>query len=182
MDCNADIIKHYSEFWGGFTEHKFNRGPINELPDNFKILKFAPTSKRNMWTYATCGMSARLDKNAIEIHIFSPVEYDFLIELLTIIAHYHITVGNLGVGHTVNFGCPWFEKSNSEYGLISLPYLDGPLLENLQISSRKIQFLWLIPITVSEVNYKKRNGLEALEQKFDEAYFNYLDPYRKSIV
>ena len=38
MDCNADIIKHYSEFWGGFTEHKFNRGPINELPDNFKIL------------------------------------------------------------------------------------------------------------------------------------------------
>ena len=162
MDCNADIIKHYSEFWGGFTEHKFNRGPINELPDNFKILKFAPTSKRNMWTYATCGMSARLDKNAIEIHIFSPVEYDFLIELLTIIAHYHITGGNLGVGHTVN--------------------LDGPLLENLQSSSRKIQFLWLIPITVSEVNYKKQNGLEALEQKFDEAYFNYLDPYRKSIV
>lgn len=86
------------------------------------------------------------------------------------------------MGHTVNFGCPWFEKSNSEYGLISLPYLDGPLLENLQSSSRKIQFLWLIPITVSEVNYKKQNGLEALEQKFDEAYFNYLDPYRKSIV
>ncbi len=25
--------------------------------------------------------------------------------------------------------------------------------------------MWLIPITVSEVNYKKQNGLEALEQK-----------------
>ena len=97
MDYSQDIRKHYSEFWGEFTEHKFARGPINELPNGFKILKFIPNSKRNMWTYATCGMSNNSDVNAIEIHMFSPVEHDFLIELLTIIAHYHVTGGNLGI-------------------------------------------------------------------------------------
>ena len=182
MDYSQDIRKHYSEFWGEFTEHKFIRGPINELPVGFKILKFFPNNKRNMWTYATCGMSNNSDVNAIEIHMFSSVEHDFLIELLTIIAHYHVTGGNLGMGHTINFGCPWYKESNLEYGLLSLPYLDGPVFENYNIESRIIQFLWLIPITENEKNYKKQEGLEASEQKFEEVKFNYLDPYRESVV
>lgn len=182
MDYSHNLSEHYNEFWGEFTEHRFLKGPINELPVGFKILKFNPNSKRNMWTYATCGMSNSSDVNAIEIHMFSPVEHDFLIELLTIIAHYHVTGGNLGLGHTINFGCPWYKDSKLQYGLISLPYLDGPSFENFQSGLKIIQFLWLIPITISEKNYKKQNGLEALEQKFDEVVFNYLDPYRKSVV
>lgn len=182
MNDSQDIKRHYNEFWGEFTEHKFVKGPVNELPVDFKILKFIPSSKRNMWTYATCGMSDNSNVNAIEIHMLSPVEHDFFIELLTIIAHYHVTGGNLGLGHTINFGCPCYKASNLEYGFISLPYLDGPEFENYQTESKIIQFLWLIPITVSERNYKKQNGLEALEQKFDEANFNYLNPYRKSVV
>ena len=179
MDYNHNIREHYNEFWGKFTAHRFLKGPINELPVGFNILKFMPNSKRNMWTYATCGMSNNSNVNAIEIHMFSPVEHDFLIELLTIITHYHVTGGNLGLGHTINFGCPWYKDSELEYGLISLPYLDGPSFENFQIG---LKFMWLIPITVSEKNYKKQKGLEALEQKFDEAEFNYLDPYRKCVV
>lgn len=182
MDCSEKIIKHYNEFWGTFTEYRFDQGPVNELPFDFKILKFAPNNRRDMWTYATCGMFSKLDVNTIEIHMFSPFEHDFLIELLTVIAHYHVTGGNLGLGHTINFGCSWYKNTSLEYGLISLPYLDGPLFENLQCDSKRIQFLWLIPITVAEVNYKKQKGLEALEQKFDEVNFNYLDPYRESVV
>lgn len=181
MDYSQDIRKHYSEFWGEFTEHKFTKGPINELPVGFKILKFVPNNKRNMWTYATCGMS-NSDVNAIELYMFSPAEHDFLIELLTIIAHYHVTGGNLGIGHTINFGCPWYRDSNLEYGLISLPYLDGPVFENYKIATKNIRFLWLIPITANEKNFKNQKGLEALEQKFDKTNFNYLDPYRKSVV
>jgi hypothetical protein len=45
-----------------------------------------------------------------------------------------------------------------------------------------VQFLWLLPITKQEVEFKKKYGLEALEQKFDESAFNYLDPQRKSVV
>lgn len=182
MDYNKNVIKHYKEFWGEFTEHKFNKGPVGELPIGFKILKFEPNNRHNMWAYATCGMSNKVRVNSIEIHIFSPKENDFLIELLTIIAHYHVTGGNLGVGQTINFGRPWCDKSNSEYGLISLPYLDGPLFENFQVGLERIQFLWLIPIMKTEVEYKKINGLEALERKLEESNFNYLDPYREGVV
>lgn len=68
------------------------------------------------------------------------------------------------------------------YGLISLPYLDGPRLENHQTKSGLIRFLWLIPITIQERDYKKQNGLEALEQKFEQEHLNYINPYRKSVV
>ncbi len=180
MDNMQGIRTHYSDFWGTFTEHTFDKGPVNELPVGFKVLKFAPNSSRNMWTYATCGMSDNPNANAIELHMFSPVEHDFLIELLTVVAHYHVTGGNLGFGHTVFFGCPWYENSALEYGLISLPYLDGSLLENYQDGLKNVRFLWLIPITVRERDYKKQRGLEALERKFEESHFNYL--YRESVV
>lgn len=182
MDFSLEIQEHYAQFWGEFTVHRFDKGRVNELPAGFKILKFPPNNKRSMWTYATCGMSGNPGANAIEIHIFSPAEHDFLIELLTVIAHYHVTGGNLGLGHTVNFGCSWYKDSQLDYGLISLPYLDGPAFELYQIEMKKIQFLWLIPITASERNYKMQYGLEMLEQKFEEIHLNYLDPYRKSAV
>ena len=54
MDYSESIKEHYRKFLGGFTEHEFNKGPVNELPIGFKILKFPPNSKRNMWTYAIC--------------------------------------------------------------------------------------------------------------------------------
>ena len=53
---------------------------------------------------------------------------------------------------------------------------------NFQTKSRNIQFLWIIPITLNEKNYKKQMGLEALEQKFDEINLNYLNPFRKSVI
>lgn len=62
--------------------------------------------------------------------------------------------------------------------LLSLPYLDGPVLEKCQIDSKMIQFLWLLPITEAERNYKKHKGLEVLEQN----QLNYLDPFRESVV
>lgn len=122
------------------------------------------------------------EKKKEELHIFAPERNDDLIELLTAIAHYHRNDSSLGLGHTVNFGQPWLAKSKCEYGLISLPYLDGPTLECLKIDGIETQCLWLIPITKQEVDYKKKYGLDALEEKFDDPSFNYLNPYRKSVV
>lgn len=177
------IQEHYNSIWDNKpTNHRWNKGPIQELPDGFEILKFDPTKARNMWTYATCGMSMPPNSTPLELHIFAPEHNDDLIELLTVVAHYHITGSSLGLGHTVNFGQPWWAKSKCEYGLISLPYLDGPTLECLNINGMEIKFLWLLPITRQEVDYKKKHGLDALEEKFDDLSFNYLNPYRKSVV
>lgn len=38
----------------------------------------------------------------------------------------------------------------------------------------EVRFLWPVPITERELEFKKQQGAEALEQRFEEAQFNYL--------
>jgi hypothetical protein len=129
-------------------------------------------------------MSQPADSSRLELHLFSPVQNEDHVELLTVIAHYHRTGNTLALGHSVNFGRPWFRESSCDYGLISLPYLDGPSLEHLRTdkSELDVQFLWLMPITKAERDYKKAQGIEALEQRFEDIGVDYLNPTRPSAV
>lgn len=135
-----------------------------------------------MWTYATCGMSQNDDNEGMELHVFSSMQNVGLIELLTTIVFYHRIEKNLGLNHTVNFGRPWQDNSKCTHGFISLPYLDGPQLENMIYAGKPIKFYWLIPITTDELEFKKANGTEALEARFDSTNFNYLDNNRSSVI
>ncbi len=179
----AKIAEHYKSCWdlpGEAVEWK--QGPRWQLPSGFIILVFKPHDQRKMWTYATCGMSEQGDAPPLELHLFAPFETSAHAELLTAIAHYHVTGAYLDLGHTVNFGRPWLPQSKLDHGFISLPYLDGPKLEWSQTLPRKTRFLWLIPITASEVAFKKAQGIEALECRLEEKSFNYLDPLRVSVA
>lgn len=183
MMWQKSIENHYREIWGINAEVcEFSAGPIHELPHGFSVLRFPPHDGRKMWTYATCCMSLPDDNKPIELHIFSPRESDEIVELLVATAHYHRTSTKLDVGHSVNFGKAWVGQSQCEYGLISLPYLDGPKLELLQLGSRSINFYWLIPVSKSEVEFKKKNGLEALEVEFDRSQFDYVNPIREAVI
>ena len=57
--------------------------------------------------------------------------------------------------------------------------LDGPRLEWLE--KPRVRFLWLIPLTANEVEFKRANGLDALEEKLEASRFDYLDPKRVSV-
>ena len=178
-----EIIDHYKKSWqNDYKTYLWDKGPFEKLPHDFRVLEFEPTKNRNMWTYATCAMSQREDYARIELHIFSSKRDEGLIELLTIIAHYHRNTSKLNVGHSVNFGRPWQDKSNCQYGLISLPYLDGPSLEDFQSSAGILKFYWLIPVTEEEVNFKAKYGIESLEQIFDERGLDYINSNRSSLV
>jgi hypothetical protein len=179
------IVKHYEDNWNNHSVPKvWSKGPVEELPPDFCVLEFPPSKTRTMWTYATCCMSQPDDDQPLELHLFSPITDDLHVELLTVVAHFHVTGERLGLGHTVNFGRPWIVGSRCDHGLISLPYLDGPTLETFQCPdfANPIEFLWLLPITKKERDFKKANGLEALERRFEAAQFNYVDPTRKSVV
>jgi len=176
------IRTHYQKSWGDDpTELSWHKGPTEELPVGFCILRFQPRSDRAMWTYATCGMCGD-DENGLELHLFSPVADDSVVELLTVIAHYHRTGSKLGLHHTVNFGRPWLDGSASIFGFVSLPYLDGPDLEWLKLFELNIRFLWLIPITPEELQFKKTSGAEALEEAFELNRVDYVNPFRESII
>lgn len=184
MRCES-IAAHYQSQWKNTGNHRtWNAGPTSELPPDFTVLEFPPHADRTMWTYATCCMSHPSQTSPIELHIFSPYQSESLIELLTVIAHYHANHEPLDVGHTVNFGRPWLDSSECKYGLISLPYLDGPNLEKFQPGepSEPVRCLWLIPITHRERDYKAKFGLTALEEAFEKAGFNYLDVNRRSVI
>jgi hypothetical protein len=157
------------------------RGPIRPLPPDFQVLVI-PRSPDSM-AYATRCMSQPEDDERLELHVLAPHDRQhdsMIVELLTVVAHFHRTGARLGLGHTVNFGRPWLPGSLCSYGLISLPYLDGPTLEWEETTHTR--FLWLIPITEAEKNFKVANGVDALEQRFEEASFHYLDPLRPSVV
>jgi hypothetical protein len=178
------IRKHYECVWGTAGESVDLRGGRrDELPSAFTVLEFPPRAERGMWTYATCGMSLPEDAELLELHLFSLEKSLEPVELLYVTAHFHRTGSKLGLGHTVNFGKPWMGSSPSQYGLVSLPYLDGPDLEDLVLDAARVaKFLWLIPVTHAEVQFKKQHGLEALEQKFEGGDFEYADPLRSSVV
>lgn len=182
---HADLVfSHYLQLWGSAS--RVLPAPPSarrqELPQEFAVVEFAPHDKRDMWAYGTCAMSQPGDSKPLELHIFCSRQAPELAELLTAVAHYHRTGNPLGVGHTVNFGRPWLADSSCDHGLVSLPYLDGPALEDLRLPDGEVvKFDWLIPITPAEVEYKKLHGLDALEERMEEAAFNYLDPYRPSV-
>lgn len=172
---------HYRAQWGvPGTLIPFTHGPVHELPADFGVLRFPPHGDRRLWTYSTSGISQVGDADALEIHMFSPIETDAIVEVLYVIAHFHRTGAALGLHHTVNFGRPWLHGSKCSHGLISLPCLDGPALESCEITGQPIKFFWLIPITEPELAFKKLRGVEALEEAFDRQSFNYADPSRES--
>lgn len=177
------VAEHYERCWSGQVEVcQWLLGPREDLPENFHGLRIAPSFGREMWSYATVCMSREDDDERVELHLVSPLAAPEHVELLTAVAHYHRTGAKLGCGHTVNFGRPWFPGSRCTHGLISLPYLDGPSLEVLELDAGIVRFLWLIPITKEEVEFKKVRGLEALEARLENANFDYLDPRRRSVV
>jgi hypothetical protein len=160
----------------------FNRWPRSRIAGRLHHLEVRATPGTSLWTYATSCMSKQEDANPLELHMFSRHESEEIVELLTATAHFHRTGKTLGLGHTVSFGKPWQRESLCDHGLISLPYLDGPSLENLNIGSKLLKCNWLIPITKAEVEFKKKFGLEALEQKLENNAFDYLNPDLPSVL
>jgi len=181
MTRAAEIEAHYARNWVSTgVPCLFNKGPVADLPPDFAVLKFPPREQRQMWTFATRCLGQDSDREPIELHCFSATDAAPLVEMLYTVAHFHRTVTNLCLGHTVNIGKGWWEGSPLKYGLISLPYLDGPALECMEGHARR--FLWFIPLLEREVEFKRCMGFEALEQALERQGFDYLDPFRASVV
>ena len=183
MMWNKAIEKHYRSACGVDPEIcTLPVCPHHQLSDHLAVQRYPPHVIGRVWPFATRGMSRPNDPKPLELHMLSPCPSNAMTELLVATAHYHRTGAVLDLGHSVNFGRPWLDNSLCEYGLISLPYLDGPTLEIMKFNESAAHFYWLIPITKAELEYKKQNGLDALEAQFERTGFHYADPHRSSVV
>lgn len=177
------LVDHYRRCWSSsYNQPEFHQGPVDQLPAGFRVLEFPPWGDRKMWTYCTVCMSDTPDDSPLELHLFSRSQDASLVELLFAIGHYHHNSRRLGLNDTVNFGRPWLSGSPCEHGLISLPYLDGPELEWLSVGMKNTRFLWVIPVTETEVRFARKFGVQALEERFEAGRFDYLDPLRRAAV
>jgi len=191
MTTHTDTLsKHFEDWWGVAGKRiRVGEDPLWELSEDYAVLAFPPrirTDKKGKtwareWTYATCGMSQPGDADCLELFVESPQETLNIVELLNMTAHFHRTGSALGLGHTLNFGRPWLPGSLCHHGFISLPYIDDPQLEHAHVLGKEVRILWLIPITREEREYKKKHGVEALEDLFQRSKFRFGDPSRPSM-
>jgi len=181
------VEKHYRRYFEGHESGRFDStpGPIGDRLSGLEILRFGPGPRTETWVYATLGASAvRSDAHGTEFFLLSPDSQDIHCETLTMTAFYHAgeMEQRLGLGHTVPIGRPWCPGSMCDHLLVSLPYPFGPALEECTVRGGHVQVLWLLPITESERDFKAEHGLEALEERFEEAELEYWNPTRKPTV
>jgi hypothetical protein len=182
------ILSHYRGFWGADNVEEVHWTPehtASRLPD-FHIAKVRPQQPDGMWIFATIGAwrATAAEQHGLEFVAAARSASATVLRHLMMAAYYHAgpPENRLGVGHTVAVGEGWVDGSPLDALLVSLPYLWGPKLEHCQLPYRHIQVLWLIPIYETERAYARAHGADALEQRFEATAFDYLDPFRASVV
>lgn len=150
--------------------------------ENFCVARIAPGPKSSLWTYCSVGASlASADSQRLEFFALSPRQDTRLVELVTMVAYYHRTE-KLGLFHTLPIGQPWLDDASCDAFLVSLPYTFGTEMEHFYAGSHSARFLWLLPITERERQFAKEHGVDALEERFDQAKLEYWDLARKSVA
>lgn len=187
-ECYNELFAHISAFWPTNLKEKFTweLGRIKNVLPRFCVIRVSPKTIEEPWIYITHGVwEVDMKKTyRVEFFIVCPYENPRHVETLAMLACYHADSGHfLDIGSSIAIGRGWLDQSDCEYLLVSLPYPYGPKLEMCMLDEKFIvRYLWLLPITKDENDYLKRYGVESLEQKFDEAEIDFLDPNRPSVT
>ncbi|MFE0627983.1 suppressor of fused domain protein [Streptomyces sp. NPDC058864] len=151
-----------------------------------RVDEVGPGPRGDHWTYLTAGCRSRAnhDGHGVEFVLTAPVPDPLFADLIALTAFYHCgpRPHPLGVGHSLPVGEPWVPGSACDHILVSLPYLHGSDLEVCHLPGGRARLLWLLPVTTSEIVYRREHGTEALEQRFDDAGIRPPDLHRPPVV
>lgn len=186
---SAAISEHQHRYFRGHQvrERRWPSDRITERVPGLYVHEFGPGPRFERWSYTTVGVwhaTHNEHGHGVEFVMSSPTQDDRIVELLTINAFYHAgpPTQRLDLGHTVPIGEPWLPGSTCDHLLVSLPYPYGSDLEVSEWVGGHARHLWLLPITEAERAFKVEQGVEALEQAFDEAAIIPTDPLRPSVA
>ncbi|MEU3723217.1 suppressor of fused domain protein [Streptomyces sp. NPDC031705] len=155
-----------------------------EVVPDLRVLVVGPGPRSDSWGYVTAGCWAAMEKDGrgLEFVMTAHVRDQRFIDLMAMIAYYHCGGHQLDLEHSMPIGEPWVPGSTCDHLLISLPYLHGPDLEHCPLPGGHARILWTLPVTAAEIEFRRREGHEALEQLFDEAEIIPTNPFRASVV
>jgi Suppressor of fused protein (SUFU) len=134
----------------------FDDGPIAERVPGFAEICVPPDASTPLCVYVSCGVwdAVHIDEHGLEFCLIAP-ERD----------HRHALVVAMNAYDHANPDESFrldFEMCHWEHG--------------------HARILWLLPITESERDFRTAHGLEALEQRFDDARLQYWDARRSAVV
>ncbi|MFG2341175.1 suppressor of fused domain protein [Streptomyces yangpuensis] len=181
------VESHVRAFFEGHTVEVVVRGlgpdRREALPD-LRVLVVGPGPRSAGWAYVTAGCWAATEKDGdgLEFVVTAHVRDQRFIDLMAMIAYYHCAGHRLDLEHSMPIGEAWVPGSACDHLLISMPYLHGPDLEHCPLPGGHARILWALPVTAAEIEFRRREGHEALEQLFDDAEIVPTDPFRASVV
>ena len=181
--CGA-LEEHVRRYFADRTIEVFTwpTGPIRQQNPHFRVLRVAPATSADVWTYVSVGGWAATQENfGLEFLICTAAAEDRAVELLAMTVFYN-RGGKLDIGHTMPIGEPWLPRSECDYLLVSLPYPFGADLQTCHVGDRHVEFLWLLPISEAERDLKASSGLEALESRFEEVGLKFWQIDRASVI
>jgi hypothetical protein len=147
-----------------------------------RVLRVDPESRGGLWLHVSSGASlSAAGPDGSEFVLVTPFKTLRAVELLAMVVYFH-GVQELSVGDTVSVGEPWLPGSSCGHLLVSQPYLLADELWTLPLPDRTVHFRWVIPITAAERALAADRGLDALEERFEDAGLEYWDPHRQSVV
>ena len=158
-------------------------GRILKVQPRFQVLRFAPGPKSSLWAYCSVGAweVGGPGVRRLEFLYLSAAATDRMVELLAMLTAYHqgnkldyraYAAARRTVGPRINTRSPV-----DFYALYS-----GSRLRELPPRWAHAHCVWALPITAAQRAFKVEHGLEALEQRFEDAGLEYWNPGRASVV
>jgi hypothetical protein len=183
------VDEHVHAFFAGHRIESLTQetGPIDQRVPGFRVHAVEPGPRfPGLWTYVTtgCWRAVNEDGHGVEFVLATRHFTMRAVELLAMNAYYHAgpPEQRLDLGHTVPVGEPWLPGSACDHALISLPHPWGADLEVCDWVGGHARLLWYLPITEAESDHKRAQGLESLEQRFEDARLDFADPHRASVA
>lgn len=187
-DPDEAFGRHVAAYFRGhdITTERWQLGPIEQRIPAFHVFAVGPGPRFSGWSYLTsgCWKATARRQHGLEFVLSANTSDLRHVEVLTMLAFYHAGPKRqrLDLGHIVPIGEPWVPGSLCDSELISLPYAYGPDLETCEWNHGHVRVLNALPITAAEKAFTISHGMEALEQRLEDAAADFANPMRQSVV
>jgi hypothetical protein len=176
-----ELRAHIAQAFPGrdVEEAAWDRKPLAEVIPGFKVLVLAPAAAGEPWLYVSLGAweATRDEATGLEVVLAAPKKDEKHVEALATAAYFHAFYG-LEAGKTMKWGRWWVESTCDR--VVALAPTPFPTLGPCELPGRRVDFLWLVPITPEEDAHLKKVGCADLEARLlGTRYTNFL---RGSVV
>ncbi len=180
---------HFVKHFGPLVEP--NMQSTDDTTPHIDIYRFGPNNDRSYWTLITGGMSDQeqfiprghpdhiTKRTEVLMYVHEPRPWMFqVVKELALIPFEQRTYLHWWHSAPINI-----EDSQLAHAFFLPPYFESEEFDSLVIEDDDVSFLWMVPITESELQYKLRYGGQALEELFSNCEIDpVLNENRASVI